>query len=96
MESIPGDLDDTGERQVTYSGRRGLCQKARSVHELLGSTLAASAWRGHSLIPGLAGPWERPRIVTTSHPKQGGQLQHRVQVCPCSELNNLEPLKKDF
>ena len=78
MESIPGALDDTGERQVTYSGRRGLCQKARSVHELLGSTLAASVWRGYSLLPGLAGPWERPRIVTTSHPKQGGQLQHRV------------------
>lgn len=42
MESIPRDFDDTGERQVTYSGRRGPCWKARSVHEPLGSTLAAS------------------------------------------------------
>lgn len=52
MESTPRDFDDTGERQVTYSGGRGPCWKARSVHELLGSTLAASV---RALSPPRAG-----------------------------------------
>ena len=73
MERFLKDFDDDRRRQVTLSGWRGPPQRVRSVRELLGSALVASASGECSLLPRPASPRERPRSETISHPKQGEQ-----------------------